>query len=137
MQALFIPTTYDKKCLVPNIIEEHKLQFNLHIIFLMFMNGPPLHLTQPIHLPDTWDICLATEPNMHNIDQIMHDELKVPITDIDDRRINYCSTHWGCTPPMSYSNWGDSLRRQECLRTFCRQFYSQPDLKRPHQLSVR
>ena len=122
---------------VPDIVEEHKLYFNLHIISLMFTRGPLIHLTQPIHLPDTWDVHLVTKPNAHYVAQSMHDELKVPITSIDDGRVNYCSTCWGCTPPMSYSSWGDSLRMHGCLRTFCIGLYCQSDLKRPHELSVR
>ena len=108
MQAVFIPVTYDKNHPVPDIVEEHRVYFNPHIISLMFTSGPTIHLTEPIHQPDTWDVHLATEPNAHNVDQSVHDELKIPITDIDDGRINYCSTCWGCTPPMSYSSWGTS-----------------------------
>ena len=36
----------------------------------------------------------------------MHDELKVPITDIDDAQINHAPTCRACTPP--YSSWGIS-----------------------------
>ena len=51
--------TYDKNHPVLNIVIEHKLYLNPCIISLMFMSGPPLHLTEPIHLPDTWDVHLA------------------------------------------------------------------------------
>ena len=39
-QALFIPTASNDNCLVPAIIEEHNLYFNLHIISLMFTWDP-------------------------------------------------------------------------------------------------
>ena len=39
-QALFIPTASNDNCLVPAIIEEHKLYFNLYIISLMFTWDP-------------------------------------------------------------------------------------------------
>ena len=58
-QALFIPTASDDNHLVPAIIEEHKLYFNLCIISLMFMQDPDNHTT--------WDICQADQPNMHNV----------------------------------------------------------------------
>ena len=133
MQAAFIPAIYEESHPVPNIVEEHKLYFNLHVICLMFTYGPPIHLTEPIHQPDTWDVCLAPESNMHNVNQSMHNELKVPISDIDDGRINYCTMY---TSHVIFK-LGDCLRRQECLRTFCKGLYSQPDLKRPHQLSAK
>ena len=138
MQAVFNPTTYDESHLVPDIIEQHKLYFNPCIISLMLMSGPPLHLTRPTHQPDTWDVHPATKPSMCNINQSMCDELKVPITNIDDVRINYCTpvgdAHLQCH--IQIGGGGDSWR-QECLRTFCRGLYSQPDLKRLQQLSVK
>ena len=48
-QALFIPTTKDDNHLLPTIIEEHKLNSNLHIISLMFTQDPENHTT--------WDVC--------------------------------------------------------------------------------
>ena len=35
-QTVFIPTARADNCLIPTIIEEHKLYINLHIIALMF-----------------------------------------------------------------------------------------------------
>ena len=35
-QVVFIPTARADNCLVPTIMEEHKLYFNPHIISLMF-----------------------------------------------------------------------------------------------------
>ena len=49
MQLIFIPVTYDKSCLVPNIVKEHKLYFNPCVISIMFTYGPPVHSTEPIH----------------------------------------------------------------------------------------
>ena len=48
-QALFIRTASNDNHLVPAIIEEHKLYFDLHIISLMFMWDPEDCIT--------WDVC--------------------------------------------------------------------------------
>ena len=48
-QAVFIPTPRADNCLVPTIIEEHKLYFDLNIISLMFMWDPENHTP--------WDVC--------------------------------------------------------------------------------
>ena len=48
-QEVFIPTARADNCLVPTIIEEHKLYFNPHIISLMFM--------QDLENCSTWDVC--------------------------------------------------------------------------------
>ena len=48
-QAVVIPTASDNNCLVPTIIEEHMLYFNLHIISLMFMWDPENHTTWDVH----------------------------------------------------------------------------------------
>ena len=48
-QALFIPTASDDNHLVPAIIEEHWLYFNLHIISPMFTWEPDNHTTWDIH----------------------------------------------------------------------------------------
>ena len=57
MQALFIPTTNNENHLVPAILEEHKLYFNLDIISFMFMQYPQIYDTQDVCQPDTWDVC--------------------------------------------------------------------------------
>ena len=76
-QALFIPAASDNNCPVPAIIEEHKLYFNLHIISLMFTWDPDNSTT--------WDVCQANQPNMCDVDQGMHDILKMP---------THCETQW-------------------------------------------
>ena len=48
-QAVFIPTACDDNCLVPAIIEDHKLYFNLHVISLMIMWDPENHTTWDVH----------------------------------------------------------------------------------------
>ena len=54
-QAVFIPTARADNCLVPTIIEEHKLYFNQHIISLMITQEPQLHTT--------WDVHWSVQPN--------------------------------------------------------------------------
>ena len=85
-QVLFIPAASDENHLGPAIIEEHKLHFNQHKISLMFMWDPEDCIT--------WDICSADQPNVHNIDQGMHNALKVPITIISNAHIDSCATCW-------------------------------------------
>ena len=48
-QAVFIPTARADNCLVPTIIEEHKLYFNQCIISLMFIQDPENHTTWDVH----------------------------------------------------------------------------------------
>ena len=93
-QLLFIPAASNDNCLVPAIIEEHKIYFKLHIISLMFMWDPDNHTT--------WDIHWADKPNTHDVDQGMHNALKVPITVISDADIVTgfypCpKSFWSCT----------------------------------------
>ena len=52
MQAVFIPTTSNKNHLVPAIIKEHKLYFNLHIISLMFVWDPEESIIWDVHQSD-------------------------------------------------------------------------------------
>ena len=54
-QELFIPAVGNTNHLVPAIIEEHKLCFNLCIISLMFMWDPENHTT--------WNVCQTDQPN--------------------------------------------------------------------------
>ena len=114
MQVVSIPTTNNKIHLVPAIVEDHKLYFNPHIISFMLIHDPQIYDTQDVCQPDNWDVCQADQPNAHDINQCMHDDLQVPITDVDDASIKFCATHWACTP--LYSNWGDFLKRPEYLR---------------------
>ena len=85
-QALFIPAASDDNHLVPAIIEDHKLFFNLHLISLMFTWDPDNHTT--------WDICQADQPNMHDVDQGVCDALKVPITIVSNADIVRCENCW-------------------------------------------
>ena len=85
-QVLFIPTASDDNHLVPAIIEEYKLYFNPCIISLMLTWNPDNHTTLDVHQAD--------QPNMHDIDQGVHDTLKVPITIISDADITHCETQW-------------------------------------------
>ena len=48
-QLVFIPAVIADNHKVTNIIEEHKLFFNPHIIALMFMQEPGLQHTWDIH----------------------------------------------------------------------------------------
>ena len=48
-QAVFIPAARADSCLVPAIIEEHKLYFNLHINSLMSTWDPELCTTGDVH----------------------------------------------------------------------------------------
>ena len=48
-QEFFIPTASNDNCLVPAIIEEHKLYFNPHIISLMFTQDPDNCITWDVH----------------------------------------------------------------------------------------
>ena len=48
-QAVYIPAARADNCLVPAIIKEHKLYFNLHIISLMFMQDPENCTTWDVH----------------------------------------------------------------------------------------
>ena len=83
-QALFITAASNGNCPVPPIIEEHKLNFNLLIISLMFTWDPDNHTTSDIHHAD--------RPNMHDINQGMRGALKVPITVISNANITRCKT---------------------------------------------
>ena len=51
-QALFIAAASNDNCLVPAIIEEHKLYFNPCIISLMFMWDPDNCTTWDVHQAD-------------------------------------------------------------------------------------
>ena len=48
-QALFIPTASDENCLVLAIFEQHKLNFNPHIILLMFTQDPEDCIAWDVH----------------------------------------------------------------------------------------
>ena len=85
-QALLISSSSNNNCLVPAIIEDHKLYFNPHIISLMFTWDPEDCIT--------WDVHWSDQSNMCNINQGMHNALKVPITIINDADINSCITCW-------------------------------------------
>ena len=63
MQAVFIPASNDISHLVPAIVEEKKLYFNLQMIALMFM--------QDLVKSVIWDICRPLDTNMHNGDHSM------------------------------------------------------------------
>ena len=86
VQAVFIPTPSYENHPVPAIIEEHELYFKACIIYLMFMWDPEDCIT--------WDVCRSDGPNVHNINQAMHNTLKVPITIVSKAHINTCVTCW-------------------------------------------
>ena len=84
IQVDFIPTSDDEDCLVPAIVEEYNLYLNPHLFPLMFIQDPALY--------DTWGVYKAHPPYMHNVDQSMHNELKVPITAIRETSLYYALT---------------------------------------------
>ena len=97
VQTVFIPASNDVNHQVPVIVEEHKLYFNLHIISLMFTwNSEKSH---------TWDICAPLNKNTPNINHSMCNNLKVPITEIDEAAINFGCICWACKPPIGFF-WG-------------------------------
>ena len=98
MQAVFILASDDEDHPVPAINEEHKLYFNLHLISLMFTWNTAQY--------DTWDVHEAHPPYICNVDQSMHNELKVPITEIKEGSLYegslcWCSLSWIGTPTLA------------------------------------
>ena len=88
MQVVLIPASDNEDHLVPTIVEEYKLYFNLHLISLMF--------TQSIFQCDTWDVHEAHSPYMHNINQSVWKDIKVPITKLINPNMFEGSLHWTC-----------------------------------------
>ena len=82
---------------VPAIMKDHKLYINLHIIALMFTWNTEKSLT--------WDVHKLLDKNTPNINYSVHNNLKVPITDINEDTINFGCIHWACKPPIGFS-WG-------------------------------
>ena len=116
---------------VPAIIEEHKLNFNPCMNSLLFTQDPEDCITLDVHQAD--------HPNAHNVNQGMCDTLKVPITTISDANIASCTTHWmgKWKYKAPYATWMELTEEGNFLRIYCRELYSQPDLKMPCQLSAK
>ena len=129
-QAVCIPGASDENHLVPAIIEEHKLYFNPHIISLMFTWDPEDCIY--------WHIHQADRPNACNVNRGVQC-IKGTHHFVSNAHISSCATHWMASRSINLDmqHGGDLLKRQKCLRTYCRGSYSQPDLKMPCQLSAK